>query len=171
MADLLRTIDNVEYYRTFIAKQLRPDGRTFLQRRNITIQPGSVSTANGSCLTKIGSTSVLAAIKLEVSPPLNATPTQGFLEVSVQLTPLCSPLFKIGKPSDAAFSLQQHLQRILSTYLNLDELCISEGKAVSCVNLFFCLCFHLLYSHSLSSSALTLHTGMEFETRCALFKS
>lgn len=121
-----------EYYRSFICKGLRPDGRGFHDRRNTIIRSGAVSTSNGSCLTRIGSTSVLAAIKLEVSNPLNAKPRSGFLEVSVQLTPLCSPRFKVGKPSDEAFALQQHIQRILvgGHIIDLEQLCIEEGKAV-----------------------------------------
>jgi exosome complex component RRP43 len=83
-------------------------------------------------LTKIGATSVLAAIKLEISPPLNATPTCGFLEVSVQLTPLCSPRFKVGKPSDECYALQQQVQRLLveGHVIDLEQLCVEEGKAV-----------------------------------------
>ena len=129
---VLKAADPLQYYRQFLSKGLRPDGRTLLQRRHISIRAGAVTTANGSCLTKIGATSVLAAIKLEVSAPLNATPTAGFLEVSVQLTPLCSPRFKVGKPSDEAFALQQHLQRILvgGHVIDLEQLCIEEGKAV-----------------------------------------
>jgi exosome complex component RRP43 len=128
----VKAANPLNYYRSFLAQNIRPDGRTFLQRRPVSIRSGAITTSNGSCLTKIGATSVLAAIKLEVSPPLNATPTSGFLEVSVQLTPLCSPRFKVGKPSDEAFALQQHLQRVLveGHVLDLEQLCIEEGKAV-----------------------------------------
>ena len=129
---VLKAADPVKYYREFISRGLRPDGRTFLQRRDVSILPGSITTASGSCLTKIGATSVLAAIKLEISPPLNATPTCGFLEVSVQLTPLCSPRFKVGKPSDECYALQQQLQRLLveGHVIDLEQLCVEEGKAV-----------------------------------------
>ena len=128
---IVKAANPTQFYREFITKNLRPDGRTFLQRRPVKITSGSISTADGSCLTNIGTTSVLAAIKLEISSPHNATPTSGFLEVSVQLTPLCSPRFNVGKPSDEAFSLQQHIQRILveSKVIDLEQLNILEGKA------------------------------------------
>ena len=129
---VLRAADPREYMQTFVDRNIRPDGREFFHRREVSVQKGSIQTANGSCLARVGATTVLAAAKLEVSTPLNAAPRNGFLEISVQLTPLCSPRFKVGRPSDEALALQQHLQRVVlgGSILDLEQLCISEGKAV-----------------------------------------
>ena len=129
---VLRAADPREYMQTFIDRDIRPDGREFFERREVSVQKGSIQTAHGSCLARVGATAVLAAAKLEVSTPLNAAPRNGFLEISVQLTPLCSPRFKVGRPSDEALALQQHLQRVVlgGSILDLEQLCICEGKAV-----------------------------------------
>lgn len=55
-----------QYYKRFIESGIRPDGRTFGRARPATIGLGAVSTADSSALVKIGSTTVLAGIKLEV---------------------------------------------------------------------------------------------------------
>ena len=82
-------------------------------------------------MARVGRTTVIAACSLEVSSPLNAAPRDGFVELSVQLTPLCSPRFKVGRPSDEALALQQHLSRVVvGNVLDLEQLCIEEAKAV-----------------------------------------
>ena len=57
-----------QYYKKFIESGIRPDGRTFGRGRPATIGLDAVSTADSSALIKIGSTTVLAGIKLEVDP-------------------------------------------------------------------------------------------------------
>jgi exosome complex component RRP43 len=54
------------FYRKFIESGIRPDGRAFGRARPTTIGLGAVETADSSALVKIGSTTVLAGIKLEV---------------------------------------------------------------------------------------------------------
>lgn len=55
------------YYKKFVASGVRPDGRTFGRARATTIGLDAVSSADASALVKIGSTTILAGIKLEVS--------------------------------------------------------------------------------------------------------
>ena len=50
--------------------------------RRISIGLGVISTANSSALIKIGSTTLLAGIKLEVAVPAEDTPQQGQLQAS-----------------------------------------------------------------------------------------
>ena len=129
---VLRAADPRSFLSHFTSRGLRPDGRSFLTRRQVTVAPGAIGTADGSAIARVGATTVLAACSLEVSAPLNAAPRDGFLEISVQLTPLCSPRFKVGRPPDEALAMQQHLQRIVLSggVLDLEQLCIVEGKAV-----------------------------------------
>lgn len=55
-----------QFYKKFIENGIRPDGRVFGRARPTTIGLGAVETADSSALVKIGSTTVLAGIKLEV---------------------------------------------------------------------------------------------------------
>ena len=58
-----------QYYARFVAEGLRPDGRPLARARPTTIALGAVSTADSSALVKIGSTTVMAGIKLEARAP------------------------------------------------------------------------------------------------------
>ena len=55
-----------QYYAEFISRHLRPDGRQFEEARHATIGVGTVQSADSSALVKLGSTTVLAGVKLEV---------------------------------------------------------------------------------------------------------
>lgn len=97
------------------------------------VLPGSVSTAPASALVRLGNTTVLCGITLEIAPPDIATPNEGFLGSfpcsrgpkqeltpptlravpNIDLPPLCSPLFRPGAPSDEAQVLSTRLRDIL----------------------------------------------------------
>lgn len=65
--DAFKKLYPEQYYKRFIESGIRPDGRKFGRARPATIGLDAVSTADSSALVKIGSTTVLAGIKLEVS--------------------------------------------------------------------------------------------------------
>jgi exosome complex component RRP43 len=64
--DAFKKLYPESFYQKFIESGIRPDGRVFGRARPTTIGLGAVETADSSALVKIGSTTVLAAIKLEV---------------------------------------------------------------------------------------------------------
>jgi len=64
--DAFKKLYPEEFYRNFIESGIRPDGRAFGRARPTTIGLGAVETADSSALVKVGSTTVLAGIKLEV---------------------------------------------------------------------------------------------------------
>lgn len=80
-----------EYYSKFIAQDLRPDGRLLLQERALSITLGVVGTADSSALVRIGKTSALAGIKLEVAHPDDERPGEGILAVQVGAFLHCTP--------------------------------------------------------------------------------
>ena len=82
-ADAFRKIHPREYYRKFIQSKIRPDGRSLLQCRKTTMSSGSISTADGSCMVKVGRTTVTAGIKLEVGPPTEIANAEGILGLFV----------------------------------------------------------------------------------------
>ena len=55
-----------QFYQKFIENGIRPDGRPFGRARPTTIGLRAVETTDSSALVKIGSTTVLAGLKLEV---------------------------------------------------------------------------------------------------------
>lgn len=53
----------ISVYRVAQSQDIRPDGRTLLQFRPISINIGTVSTAEGSAIAKIGNTTVVCGVK------------------------------------------------------------------------------------------------------------
>lgn len=82
-ADAFKKLYPEQYYSRFISQNTRPDGRTLGRARIATVGLGVISTADSSALVRIGATSVIAAVKLEVrsqqllSLPDSASPEAG----------------------------------------------------------------------------------------------
>ncbi|CAG8617855.1 1271_t:CDS:2 [Paraglomus brasilianum] len=131
-ADSIRRIQPLEYFRHFTDQKIRPNGRVFNRFRKTTLHLGSVTTADGSAVVRIGNTSVVCGIKAEVAEPNVNTPREGYLVPNVELSPMCSPNFKPGPPSELAQVLSETVNKLLksSSVLSLESLCIEEGKAV-----------------------------------------
>ena len=73
----------------------RPDGRKLTEVRPITINVGTVTTADGSATVRIGHTAVMCGIKAELATPTLRKPNEGFVIPNVELYPCCSPKFKV----------------------------------------------------------------------------
>lgn len=115
---------------------VRSDGRDLKERRDTALNIGSISTADGSALVKMGCTTVVCGVKAELAEPAVTEPKQGFIVPNVDLLPLCSPLFKPGPPSEQAQVLSKMMLDILtsSDSIDLEKLCIQEGKLSWCLN-------------------------------------
>jgi len=119
------------FYERYLDSSVRPDGRPLGRARPTSVSLGAVSTADGSALVKIGNTTMLAGVKLEVMVPSQETPDQGSITVDFQMPPICSPLVRPGRPVEAASVISEQLSNVLtsSELVNLSELCIAPGKA------------------------------------------
>lgn len=129
--DAFRRLFPVQFYERHFVKSLRPDARPLNSARDTTVALGAVSSANGSALVKIGCTTMLAAIKMEIMTPSTESPDEGNLAIEFHMPPICSPLVRPGKPADAAPVISKQLaDTILSAgMINLKELCLVSGKA------------------------------------------
>ncbi|CAB4024313.1 exosome complex component RRP43-like, partial [Paramuricea clavata] len=63
MAADFKTAQPLEYYRKFLEENIRPDGRDLLQFRNTVINIGSIATAEGSSIVKLGNTTIVCGVK------------------------------------------------------------------------------------------------------------
>ncbi|CAB3373448.1 Hypothetical predicted protein [Cloeon dipterum] len=126
----IKTIHPMKYMRDFLARNIRPDGRKLSEVRPTAINVGSISTADGSALVKIGNTVVICGIKAELTVPNAENPNEGFVIPNVELPPLCSPQFKSGPPGETAQVSSQFLADILvnSKCVDLQSLCIMPDK-------------------------------------------
>lgn len=128
----MRTIHPVKYLQDHLAQDVRPDGRKFLSFRPISINISSITHANSSSIFKIGNTTVVCGIKAELAIPKTESPDCGYIVPNVELSPLCSPKFRPGPPSDQAQIISKTIDNILknSEAIDLKDLCICKGKLV-----------------------------------------
>ncbi|OMO71376.1 hypothetical protein COLO4_28283 [Corchorus olitorius] len=122
--DAFRRLFPLRFYEKHLSESIRPDARPLGRARDTTIALGAVASANGSALAKIGSTTMLAAIKMEVMTPSPETPDEGCIAIDFHMPPICSPIVRPGRPAEAAPVVSKH-----SGMINLKELSLVSGKA------------------------------------------
>ncbi len=113
-----------------IEKGKRIDGRAFDEFRNIEIKENVINKAEGSASVKFGETQVIAGIKLEIAKPFEDTPNEGVLIVNTEFSPIASPDFESGPPSENAIELSRIVDRGIreSKAIKLEELSIGPEK-------------------------------------------
>ncbi|NIG59064.1 exosome complex component RRP43 isoform X1 [Pontoporia blainvillei] len=102
MASGFKTVEPLEYYRRFLKANCRPDGRELCELRTTTVSVGSVGTADGSSVVKLGNTTVICGIKMEFGAPPTDAPDKGYVVPNLDLSPLCSWRFQSGPPGEEA---------------------------------------------------------------------
>ncbi|KAJ7707738.1 ribosomal protein S5 domain 2-type protein [Mycena rosella] len=129
-ASIFQRLHPRAYLERFVAEDIRPDGRPFDAWRDVSVNVGSISTANGSALVRLGETTIVCGVKAEIAEPELDTPEDGFLVPNIDLPALCSPKFKPGPPSDEAQVLSDRLNEVLASIIPLKSLVIHSSKAV-----------------------------------------
>jgi len=132
MASDFKTAQPLEYYKHFLKENIRPDGRALSEFRKTMLNIGTITTACGSAVLKLGNTMVVCGIKAELAEPTPENPNKGFFVPNVELPPLCSPEFRPGPPDEKAQVISQLAADVAtnSGFVNLEELCIQENKLV-----------------------------------------
>ncbi|KAK9178276.1 hypothetical protein WN944_024418 [Citrus x changshan-huyou] len=134
--DAFRRLFPLRYFERHLAESIRPDARPLSRARDTTISMGAVASADGSALAKIGSTTMLAAIKMEVMTPSLESPDEGCVSIDFHMPPICSPLVRPGRPAEAAPVVAKQLSDTISRH----ELSLVGGKAAWMVYLdIYCL--------------------------------
>ncbi|XP_064190921.1 exosome complex component RRP45 [Anguilla rostrata] len=112
-----------------IEEKKRLDGRQTYDYRNIKITFG---TDYGCCIVDLGKTRVLAQVSCELVAPKENRPTEGILFLSLELSPMASPIFEAGRQSDLLVKLNRLLERCLrnSKCIDTESLCVVSGEKV-----------------------------------------
>lgn len=110
----------------------RFDERAFDEFREIKIEKGVINKAEGSAMVTIGKTKILAGVKMELGTPYPDTPDEGTIVVNAEFTPLASPDFESGPPSEDATELARVVDRGIreSHALDFKKMCIEEGEKI-----------------------------------------
>lgn len=126
---MFRKVHPREYLKRFLVNDVRPDGRAPATSRRVSLTTGSINTAVGSAMLKIGSTTVVAGVGATLVKPPTSVSDQGILEISVDLLSIASPRYKPGR-SDDALVLTEYLRKLIDPHIDLSNLCIEEKELV-----------------------------------------
>ncbi|BBN11908.1 exosome complex component RRP43 [Marchantia polymorpha subsp. ruderalis] len=140
--EAFRRLFPVQYIERYLDASVRPDGRPLGRARPTDVVLGQVPTTDGSALVKLGNTTMLAGVKLELCVPSGESPDQGRIAVDFQMPPICSPHVRPGRPAEDACSINEQLSNVLASaqLLDLRELLITSGKSAWVANLdIYCL--------------------------------
>ncbi|KAK3444091.1 hypothetical protein EUGRSUZ_A00063 [Eucalyptus grandis] len=139
-----RRLFPLRYYERHLYESIRPDARPLKKARDTSVSLGAVASSDGSALAKIGSTTMLAAIKMEVmTPPVNS-PEDGSIAVEFHMPPICLPLMRPGRPAEVAPVISKLVN---SGMIDLKELSLIKGKAAWMVYLLILHASVAAFSH------------------------
>jgi exosome complex component RRP42 len=127
---------NDSYVRKLVGEGMRIDSRKFDEFRPISVEKGVIKTAEGSASVIIGNTHMLVGVKMSVGEPFPDAPNEGVLIVNAELSPVASPTFEPGPPSEVAIEFARVVDRGIreSNCIDMESLCIKEGEEVWMVN-------------------------------------
>ncbi|KAF4794757.1 Exosome complex component RRP43 [Turdus rufiventris] len=150
MAAAFKTVEPLEYYRRFLKENCRPDGRELGEFRTTTVNigkclcgiiimgevllisgyRGSITTADGSALVKLGNTTVICGVKAELAAPAVDSANKGYIVPNVELPSLCAERFRSGPPGEEAQAASQFIADVIenSQMIVKEDLCIANGK-------------------------------------------
>ncbi len=113
-----------------LQKGKRADDREFEDFRKLELQTGIINTAEGSARVKLGDTEIIAGVKMNVGTPFPDTPNEGILIVNAEFTPLASPDFESGPPSEDAVECARVVDRGIreSHCIEMEKLAIDPEK-------------------------------------------
>lgn len=110
----------------------RIDNRAFEAYRDVSIETGIISSAEGSARVKLGDTEIVVGVKMEIGTPYPDSQEEGVLTCSAELVPLASPEFEKGPPGEEAIELARVVDRAIreSKCIDFKKLCVKAGEAV-----------------------------------------
>ena len=147
-----------EHLKEVLKCNTRHDGRHLFEFRNMTINVGSIDTADGSALVQMGNTMIVCGVKAELTKPLASQPHKGIVVPNVELPPLCASHFKPGPPSDQAQIASQLLSDIIKSpnFIDLEQLCVCKDKIVWVI---YCDVVCLSYDGNMMDAAVAAVTA------------
>ncbi len=123
-----------------LKENIRGDGRKCDEFREVLVETGISSTAEGSARVKFGNTEVFAGVKLGIGAPFPDRPEEGAIMMNAELLPLSNPEFEAGPPGMQAIELARVVDRGIreSKAIDLKSLMITKGEKVWLVQVDIC---------------------------------
>ncbi|KAH4403585.1 hypothetical protein HBH92_198360 [Parastagonospora nodorum] len=120
------SINECEFIKQALQEQIRLDGRAFDAFRKVELTFGE---EYGVADVQLGKTRVVARISIDVTTPLPERKFDGVFQIVTEFSPMASPAFEIGRPTDAEVILSRILEKAIrrSNALDTESLCIIAG--------------------------------------------
>ena len=121
-----------DYIKSLLEQKKRIDGREFNQVRDLKFEIDLVKKAEGSTIVTLGKSKIIIGIKAQLGSPFPDTPESGVITTSAELSPIASPYFESGPPSEGAIELARVTDRAIreSHCIDLSKLCVIPNKSV-----------------------------------------
>ncbi|XP_070554267.1 exosome complex component RRP45-like isoform X2 [Ptychodera flava] len=118
-----------EFILNCIRNSKRLDGRQAYDFRHIKVSFGK---DRGCCEVQLGDTRVLSQVSCDIIQPRQNRPTEGTMYFNVELSPMASPTFELGRQSEFAVELIRLLEKTVrdSRAIDTESLCIIAGEKV-----------------------------------------
>ncbi len=116
----------------YISKGKRLDGRKLEEYRDMEVELGVSENAEGSVRVRFGKTEVFAGVKMAVTEPYPDSPNAGTFMTTVELHPMASEGYEIGKPGIESVEIARVIDRGIreSGFIDFEKLCITPGEKV-----------------------------------------
>lgn len=113
-----------------LQKGVRLDGRKLDEIREVSLETGLISTAEGSAKVKFGDAEAIVGVKMSIERPFPDSPEDGILMVNAELLPLSNPEFESGPPSIDSIEISRVVDRGIreSKAVNTKKLCLEKGE-------------------------------------------
>lgn len=120
---------NQAFLKANLANNIRVDGRHAQDYRELNLAFGP---DYGCCLASLGNTKILAQISASIGEPRLTRPSEGIVEIRVDLSPMASPLFEFSWSSEEHVEIAQLLDKGIkeARCLDLESLCLISGEKV-----------------------------------------
>lgn len=123
------SINEKKFIETALSKNIRVDGRSPFDYRQLTIKFGR---EDGSSEVQLGETHVIGFVSGQIVQPYRDRPHEGTLAVFTEFSPMADPAFEPGRPGEFAIELGRLIDRGLreSRAVDMESLSIVAGKSV-----------------------------------------
>ncbi|KAH7379398.1 ribosomal protein S5 domain 2-type protein [Phaeosphaeria sp. MPI-PUGE-AT-0046c] len=115
-----------DFIKQALQEQIRLDGRALDAFRKVELNFGE---EYGVADVQLGKTRVIARISIDVTTPLPERKFDGVFQIVTEFSPMASPAFEVGRPTDAEVILSRILEKAIrrSNALDTESLCIIAG--------------------------------------------
>ena len=121
-----------EKIESYLKEGKRLDGRKSDEYREISVEDGISLNSASAVRVKFGKTEVLAGVHLALATPYPDSQDEGTFMTGVELHPMASQQFDIGRPGINAIEMARVIDRGIreSGFIDFKGLCIEKGEKV-----------------------------------------